>query len=132
MPATSSSPETVEEYINELRSEISQLKGRKAEELEEKIAKLEEMLAAQAAEATTKSPRGSARAKVLAALARADKGKPGFLSRAHIEEKLGLTHSEANNAIKALNRDGEVWERVTWGENGRKCHYVYHLKAVKP
>lgn len=128
-------PGTIEEYINELRSEVSRLKGNKAQELEdleEKIKKLERMSVAKAGEAESKSQRGAARAKVLAALAKADKGKPGYLSRAHIEQKLGLTHSEANNAIKALNRDGEVWERVTWGENGRKCHYVYHIKAVRP
>lgn len=121
---------------NDLRAELA----RRAAELDEQRARLEafearqrELAEAQAAVRADdpKRPSGAKQKTLLDTLARANKGRPGRMTAAQLEQTLRWTHSETHYAIKALSKAGRVWVREHWDEhNGRRCLYVYDLRAA--
>lgn len=122
--------QSIEQELNEVRSLVAQLsvnapKGA-TKALEARLAALEARMS------ESRDPGEVAREKILHALATADKGKPGYLSHAQIEEKFKLTKSASHHHVNELEKAGKVWIRKTHDpKSNRPCFFVYHPAAVR-
>jgi biotin operon repressor len=78
--------------------------------------------------------------RIQALLARANKGRPGYMTGAEIKEALGLTHTELHTAVRSLEADGKIAidegyhhpDAAGPGHKGRPCNLYRDVRAKRP
>jgi DNA-binding MarR family transcriptional regulator len=129
----SSTPQSIEEEVNELRSLVAQsASGASGVDVKAILARLDDVEARVRTQRTHEDPGEVARKAILRELGRANKGKPGPLTMAQLIERCKMTKSAVHAHVNVLEKRGEVWERKTHDPvNGRPCTMVYLASAIK-
>lgn len=125
---------TLEQEINELRSQVAAFAGKAKDQAvaDRLLAQLESLEKRVAQTLEVADPGASARELVLRTLATADKGKPGYMSIAALEEKCKMTKSATHHHVNELDKEGRVWIRKTHDPKSGRPHFlVYHTAAVR-